>query len=357
MSSNRLRTRIAASLVLIALTGLSFVAPAAAQKGGGTTPPAPAPGTIYFNRTDDGRWSMKGDGTGQARSVAGEPSYQSHGGSRWFLRHRFIGYDWRGVDADGNDIVWPIWDLYAADEDGVEVWLMTNPADIGDSRNATWSRDDSFVSFSAPAVVEGQPTGGVFVVNIDWSSGEPVAARPLLVQQIDFPASYFDYPWWHLDFMWWDVIYGHDWSPAGDQLAYLGHDAQGARRLFVSTFSDEGVEVRQVPFNQNGNVFTKPVWSPDGTRLAAKGLDGIWTLLPDGTGAVRLTQTAVTSKERREQYAPTWSPDGAYVAYTEERMQGSKPTYSYDVLRIPSGGGTPANLTRDGASAGPVWRP
>lgn len=92
-----------------------------------------------------------------------------------------------------------------------------------------------------------------------------------------------------------------------------------------------------------GHVWSA-VWSPGGNRIAFS--DGaVWTIKPDGTDAVRLTTHTLTSKEERLQGSPSWSPDGAYVAYTLAVLTRSSSKYS--VWRIPSGGGNAINLTSD----------
>src|SRR5438046_2960144 len=51
-------------------------------------------------------------------------------------------------------------------------------------------------------------------------------------------------------------------------------------------------------------------WSPEGTRLAFTGdNDVLWTVRPDGSDLLRMTDTQVTGY--------TWSPDGGQLAFTE----------------------------------------
>jgi len=47
-------------------------------------------------------------------------------------------------------------------------------------------------------------------------------------------------------------------------------------------------------------------WSPDGSRLAFDGPDGIWVIGADGSGLRKLIPSAAN---------PRWSPDGSRIAY------------------------------------------
>jgi Tol biopolymer transport system component len=336
----RLRKRIALSLCLTVFAALLGSVEVSAQKKGGGTPPPPAPGTIYFLNTSTGSyWNMKGDGTGKAASIGRQPSSLKHGGTRWFLQDRTV--------ADGSD------QWFAATESGVSTQLTSDPTIPITGYPPVWSKDDSFFSFSALYQTDTEWIGVLYVVPLDWSTGTPVPMALLDVAEIRRPV-YDEYGNYTFD----DeeaAIEAHDWSPAGNAVAVTRWVWGVGYQIDVMTFSADGVADR---------VLTKgadPAWSPDGSRIAYNRhiLSGyndyadIWTVAPDGSGAVQLTQYVSTKSSVTSQFFPSWSPDGAFLAYTESVVSSNK--FTYNLRRL--GGGRTVILTTDGVSSWPRWRP
>ncbi|UGY95300.1 amidohydrolase family protein [Streptomyces gobiensis] len=93
-----------------------------------------------------------------------------------------------------------------------------------------------------------------------------------------------------------------------------------------------------VPLTAPGLEPTRPVFSPDGKRLAIcayrDGAFHIWTLRPDGTGLRQHTDGPWDDR------GPAWSPDGTRIAFASERegdpVAGSP--YRLWVLNVPTGG-------------------
>ncbi|MGQ0647733.1 MAG: amidohydrolase family protein [Gemmatimonadaceae bacterium] len=87
--------------------------------------------------------------------------------------------------------------------------------------------------------------------------------------------------------------------------------------------------------------------SPDGRRLAFQAVGRVWVMdLPNGTPR-RLTSAAFVPFE----YAPAWSPDGQWIAFTSW-----EDTVSGHLWKVRSSGGTPERLTRTaGEYVHPAW--
>jgi len=338
-------------LALPALAALFWTTGALAQKKPGGTPPPPAPGRIYFSGwvTTSGNtsyatpMSMNGDGTNKRNAFStSSPSYQQHANSRWFL----LGdYDWEGpVDEWGVPLAY---ELYAVNEQNQWVQLTGDPnihwSGVTGVGSVAWGKDDSFVSYTAWWFTGNgiEVLGGLFYVDIDWSTGVPVAGPPIFLFETD--------AYWFQDWQGSVNIDDHDWSPDGNAVIFTKEEVTSPGGTFIADFSGSEPQFHLLNSGWGG------VWSPDGSRIAFS--DGaIWTINPDGSGAVRLTTHSIGKTEERRQGGPSWSPDGAYLAYTEAVTASRKTTRS--VMRIPSAGGTPVNLTSDFTNAaGPLWRP
>lgn len=333
MTFDRMRNRLVRTLSLTALAVL-FLGVANPAQGTGTIPP----GTIYYNQLHVNYMSMNGDGSGKKFAPISFPSYQRHAGSRWSLGGKYVDGP---LDPNGN----PPWELFAANESQQDYRLTNDPTIHWYYWDPpTWSKDDSFVSFSGLKNTAAGVVGGLFVMNIDWSTGVPVARPPSLILPVDVAISP---SWW----AWSEPnLHKHDWSPTASSVVYETYDATGAVQLNVATFAGGVGTTRSLTSGQS------PAWSMDGNRIAFDRGE-IWTIKPDGTAALRITQASTNKTQRESQSGPTWSPDGAFLAYTDTVTQVKNSTNSYAIWRIPAGGGTAVNLTSGFANClAPMWR-
>ena len=98
--------------------------------------------------------------------------------------------------------------------------------------------------------------------------------------------------------------WGASWSPAGDRIAFV-RDQAG-----LMVMRADGSEERLLLAHddkQTSGAWTS--WHPDGSRIVLAGrTDGVW-IVDSRSGAA----TLLTSEPQA--YSPTWSPDGARIAY------------------------------------------
>jgi TolB protein len=139
------------------------------------------------------------------------------------------------------------------------------------------------------------------------------------------------------------------WSPDGETLAFtdganlhvVGVDGTGKRRVL------EG-------------YWEHVAWSPDGTRLLLAGFPtprddagtfDLWTVRPDGTDLVQLTDDPASDE------SPSWSPDGTRIAF--QRNEGVHyPDYRKDVYVMNADGTGLRRVTVfQGFDGFPVWSP
>lgn len=129
------------------------------------------------------------------------------------------------------------------------------------------------------------------------------------------------------------------WSPDGTRLAFT---SARAGLPDVYTMAIDGSDVRRLtearlvdPLAGAGNAAVTPTWSPDGARLAyTVGLNGrsrVWTMRADGTD-----KRALEADATADDLDPAWTSDGARIAFR----------------RVPRTGGAARLLTLDAATGG-----
>jgi serine/threonine protein kinase len=135
-------------------------------------------------------------------------------------------------------------------------------------------------------------------------------------------------------------------SLGGDtgRLAYAA-ERGGAYNIFVST--ESGAE-RQLTTHRDDDF--RPVWSPDGQKIAYHSLRGTWEIFvmnADGTNPVNVTN------DRADDSFPQWSPDGTRLAFHANRFDNQ-----FDIFVVGADGtGLTRLTTSDDNQFGPAWSP
>ncbi len=123
------------------------------------------------------------------------------------------------------------------------------------------------------------------------------------------------------------------WSPDGTRIAFVN-----GRKGDVYVINADGTGQAQLTSNPGPDA--SPAWSPDGTRIAfdstRDGNRDIYIMNADGSG-----QTNLTNNSPLSDLSPAWSPDGARIAF----ISGSKG--NWDIYTMKVDGGRQTNLTNN----------
>ena len=238
------------------------------------------------------------------------PSDLSHSGSYWFLTVR--------NDGSGNDLI-------AIDERGVEVRLDTGPrvdvAAYSAVSNQRWLVSDSKVAFigSVPDLsTETNLVVGLYLMDIDWSSGLPVTAGApeLLDWTVDMVNSYG----------------GCDFSADGSTV-YVSFDG-ALFKADVATGNTVG------PLASN---FVEPELSPDGSKLVGYWTPiGVQTINVDGSGLTTVFPGSggTVSGPSDNGFFAFWSPTGQNIVFTRDVWLNKRLSSMSEQVTIVSASGT-----------------
>ena len=139
------------------------------------------------------------------------------------------------------------------------------------------------------------------------------------------------------------------WSPNGSRIVFVSSRddlVNGDLQVYVMD-ADGGNQTRLTNASNN----TRPVWSPDGTRIAfdsfRTGNDEIYVMNADGSGQTNLTN------HPNSDGSPRWSPDGSKIAFVRRVAANNN-----DVFIMNANGSKQTNLTNNPANdTSPGWRP
>ncbi len=146
-----------------------------------------------------------------------------------------------------------------------------------------------------------------------------------------------------------------DWAPGSDSIVYVSNREAAADRVFnydVLTVSARTRDTQRLTTTKSAEY--RPVWSPDGKRLAFLGTrrdltssettmedTHVWVMDADGGGRVEVG-AAIDNR----QGAPQWSSDGRHLYFTVQERGNVR------LVRVPAAGGAPDVVVGDRGSVG-----
>jgi TolB protein len=146
------------------------------------------------------------------------------------------------------------------------------------------------------------------------------------------------------------------WSPDGRTIAFANRQKSSSgyvypHRFDIYVMNADGSGLRRLAPT---SFDSKPVWSPDGSRIAYVRSYDIWVMNADGSAQRRLTSGV------GRDLSPSWSPDGRTIVFDRRlgRRGGRQGTdwggaSSYDIYVTNADGSGQRRLARDGSH--PLW--
>lgn len=208
-------------------------------------------------------------------------------------------------DRDGD------FDVFVMDGNGSNPVRLTADVAAENDIDPAWSPDGTQIAFASTRLFKGSDRHTVWVMNADGS--EPTF--------LDRTGSAICFP---------SIVAGPAWSPDGTKIAYNA-GCDGWFELFWVDAEGE----RSHLLTRLGGLNADPAWSPDGSTIAFttdhRGHEEIWVVDPIDRSSRFLGPIAPTcSVENPRAREPTWSPDGARIAFALE-CHGNFDIYLMDI--------------------------
>ena len=218
---------------------------------------------------------------------------------------------------------WPTYDIYVMDADGGNQQNLTN--DPNNDWDPSWSPDGKRIVFTSDRdghfdMPGGLPNDEIYVMDADGGNPQNLTNDP------------------NND---WDP----SWSPDGKRIVFSS-ERDGNYELYVMDANGKN----QQRLTDNDFYDRGPSWSPDGKRIAfiskreghfigEFGLSyEIYVMDADGKNTRRLTNN------RKNDWNPSWSPDGKWIAFTSDRKGDD---VNYEIYVMDADGNNQRRLTNN----------
>jgi dipeptidyl aminopeptidase/acylaminoacyl peptidase len=254
-------------------------------------------------------WQMDGAGTPDSRIALpaapdyGEPSYQRHGGQRWFVYDKFYVRELHAPFPNDRQFT----ELRAGSEGGQDVLLLSDP-DLEIISSPDWAADDASITFIAERWEldgDGLPIAvdaGLYELGIDFTGGTPSAGALEFLADLSeqMRAGAEGFPPYSVA-----ELSGHTWNNDAMRFAFgisIQSADEDAQEIWIADLSSGGLQLLV-----SGNVGW-PEWSPDGRRIAYHNSAGqvVYDLATGRKKTLNSTPTASWGGLR-------WSPNSANV--------------------------------------------